>query len=77
MYCKYIILRENFSPILFHSGIEHIVEAQGREVRSAGFVRIDFTTGEVSCFGGSTSLGGILVNLDLDHKLIKKMLSDS
>jgi hypothetical protein len=76
MYCKYIVLKKNFIPILFHSAVEHVEEANGREVRSAGFVRINFETGGISCIGGSTSLGGILADPEIDEILIKKMLGN-
>lgn len=77
MFCKYIILKDNFTPVLFHSTLEHKTEAQGREVRSAGFVRVNFNTGEIECIGGSTSLGGILADPVVDPQLIRKMLSNN
>ena len=76
MLCKYIVLRDNFTPILFHSAIQHIDEANGRSVVTAGFVKIDFGSKDVCCFGGSTSLGGILSNPKVDQKLIFSMLTE-
>ena len=75
MFCKYIILKKNFVPIIFHSAIEHVQEAQGREVKSAGFVFIDFVNKTVRCTGNSVSLGGIESDPELDSKLILNMLT--
>ena len=66
MYTKYIILKKNFAPIIFSPALQHCDVAEpygGKEaVRSAGFFFLSVVEGEVkvTCFGGSTSLGGIL-----------------
>lgn len=51
---KYLII-DKIKPVIFAHGIEHIDEANGRNVTSAGFVRI-LPGGDVECFGRSTSL---------------------
>ena len=62
---KYIII-DGVEPVLFTHAIEHITEAAGRRVTSAGFARLH-ATGEgtiyVECFGRSESL-----NIDSDPK---------
>jgi len=55
---KYIIIKKVFY-VLFCDGIEHIAEANGRNVTSAGRCRITVVDGEIDvhCFGESLSLG--------------------
>ena len=54
---KYIII-DRVKCVLFSHGIEHIDEANGRNVTSAGFVKIwhDGNGLTVECFGRSESL---------------------
>lgn len=55
---KYIII-DRIRPVLFAHGIEHIDEANKRNVTSAGFVQIMVTPAgglSVRCFGRSESL---------------------
>lgn len=65
---KYIII-DRVSPVIFTHGIEHITEAAGRNVTSAGFVRF-LSDGMIECFGYSESLG-IGSKREKDARLIK------
>ena len=67
---KYIIVNRAF-PVIFHPGIEHVVEAAGRKISSAGHVSVN-EDGELYCHGRSESLN-IDSNPDLDIKLIDAM----
>lgn len=79
MYTKYIILKRNFTPILFSEALQHCDVAApygGKEaVRSAGFFFFSVVEGavNVTCFGGSTSLGGLPCKKE-DSDLISKMI---
>lgn len=70
---KYIIV-DRVKMVLFSHGIEHIDEANGRNVTSAGFCQIwsDETGVGVRCFGRSTSLD-IDSNPQRDAVIIKKI----
>jgi hypothetical protein len=68
---KYIIIdRVKYS--LFAHGIEHIDEANGRNVTSAGFCDIGVENGKlfVRCYGGSSSL-----NIDSDAERDANIIS--
>ena len=70
--CKYVILKKNAVPVLFQASVEHKDEANGRPVRSAGFVKLT-KSGEICCYGRSESLG-IESKPEVDSKLITAML---
>jgi hypothetical protein len=78
MKAKYIIIDKVF-PVIFHPGIEHKMEAAGRNVTSAGFCetvivhdQFDRIRLRVYCSGESNSLG--LGPKPSDAKLLKSML---
>lgn len=71
---KYIII-DRVKYVLFAHGIEHIDEAKGRNVTSAGFCRIGVDNVDklfVECFGRSESLN-IDSNPERDAKVIRKI----
>ena len=80
MNAKYIILKKNFAAIMFDPSIEHIEAAAqfggADAVFSAGFFSLIFEGADVKvlCYGGSTSLGGIMSNAKIDSERIKRVL---
>lgn len=70
---KYIMINRAIA-VLFNHGVEHIDEANGRNVTSAGFCKIwsDDTGLRVECYGLSTSLN-IDSNPARDALIIKKV----
>lgn len=67
---KYIIINRAF-PVIFHSGFEHVDEANDRRVTSAGFIR-RLPNGKFECYGKSESLD-IESNPERDSKIINML----
>lgn len=75
---KYIILSDN-TPIIFPDSVSHKNMANGRQVKSAGFCRIETRRNEyddvvanVCCWGNSDSLGINSQTME-DEKIIASM----
>jgi hypothetical protein len=74
---KYILI-DRIKTVLFSHAIEHVDEANGRNVTSAGFCRIGVdAVGKlyVECFGRSTSLD-IDSNPERDAVIIRKIAEE-
>jgi len=73
---KYIII-DDILGVIFHGGIEHKVEANGRNVTSAGFCKL-FPNGnsvDIECYGRSNSLS--IGSLPKDSLVLKAMLKNN
>lgn len=75
MESKYIVV-DRVKPVIFNAAIQHVDEAAGRNITSAGFCKVSIEGKEIkiTCWGESDSLGGIKSRPGIDSKLIKAML---
>lgn len=74
MDCKYIIL-DNLMPIIFHGSLTHKEIANGRKVRSAGFVDLYYTSKGITanCYASSASLE--VESMPDDAHIIERMIN--